>query len=277
MSQVVTTFGHQDGPALIHGDGAPFAAMNSSLGHMTAAYIGDVQTAVTGGGAVPQPNVPPGARLNGPDTVKLVATLGRDPDAYATVLHAQQAYTAAQIHDVLIHNSDHGDLLAEAVRNAAQPGAVVPGVLAGGRVDEVYRTHQVSDAAYNAKITDRAGWATKIWDLTGGKEAGKIVVPGVGGYVNDQVHGMIQNIADKYMIHTGGSASDDAAQALLAAGSGTSAQAAVAAAAVGTPLSKATIDELAASAANSAQAGFSYGNGTLFTGVNGGPGHAGKA
>ncbi|MFE0460872.1 hypothetical protein ACFW1A_16640 [Kitasatospora sp. NPDC058965] len=274
-SQVVSTFGHQNGPDLIHGDGAPFAPLNGSLGHMVAAHVADAQQAIAGGPSGPQQSHTPGAPLNSADTLRLVAALGRDPEAYASVLHAQQAYTAAQIHDVLLQNPGHGDLLAEAVRNTAQPGGVMAGVLNGGRVDEVYHTHQISDAAYNAKIDERAEWATKAWDLSAGKEAAK--APVLGDYVNKQADEMIQNIAGKYRIDSTNMARDQTASILETWGSVESAKAAVRAAAVGTSLDAQTVQTLADSAATSAQSGYGVGYGTLYQGVSRGAGGAGQA
>ncbi|WP_035797873.1 DUF6571 family protein [Kitasatospora mediocidica] len=266
MSDVVTKFGHGDGPTLLYGDGALFSNMNGSLGNMTAAYIGDVQTAVAGGSS-PMPSFGAPANLKSGDAIKLLATLGRSPDAYGSIVQAQQAYTTAQVQDVIQHRALHGDLTS-AVNNAVRPGGIVEGVLNGGRANEVFQNQQVSDAAYNAKIDQKGEWATKVWGMTGGKAVDAI--PVAGGYLNDKMGEDIQNVAGGYKVDNSGSAVDEALID-LSAGAGKSAFQAVQAAAVGTSMSPMDVNDLANSAVGSTQLGFSYGSGTLFVeGVNGG-------
>ncbi|MBB4923491.1 DUF6571 family protein [Kitasatospora kifunensis] len=269
MSDVVSKFGSGDGPSLLHGNGALFANMNGSLGNMTAAYIGDVQKSVAGGDMSPLPGFGKPAQLDPGATLKLVATLGRDPGAYGAITQAQQAYTTAQIQTVMQHQADHGDLLGEAVQNAVHPGAVVEGVLNSARANEVFQHQQASDAAYNAQIDQHVGWATKVWDLTGGKTLSSI--PVVGGTLNSQAEASVQQIANSYHIDTSGAASDQASTLLvLGAGSGRATASAVMAGAIGSSLSPTQVQDLANTAVTAAQNGFSYG-GYLFTGgPNGG-------
>ncbi|MDH6133129.1 hypothetical protein P3T37_002523 [Kitasatospora sp. MAA4] len=266
MSDVVSKFGHGDGPKMLSGPGALFTNLNGSLGNMTAAYIGDVQTAVVGGVA-PMPSFGAPANLENGDTVKLLATLGRDPDAYGSIVQAQEAYTRAQVQDVMLHSANHHDLTA-AVGNAAQPGGTVEGIMSGARANEVFQNQQVKDAAYNAKIDQKAAWGTKVWDLTGGNELGK--VPG-GSYVSGQIDGSIQSYADRFKSDHGGSAQDESLQDLLKAGSGGSASDSVFASA-GTTLSPTDVSDLAASASSRSTAGFDHGLLMFNNGVNGGTG-----
>ncbi|TQF03709.1 hypothetical protein E6W39_17570 [Kitasatospora acidiphila] len=267
MSAVVNTFGAGDGPKLLHGAGAPFANINGSLGNMMAAYIGDIQTAVNGGGMAPMATFGVPANLNDGNTYKLLATLGRDPDAYASIVQAQQAYTTAQIQDVLQHRSDHHELAA-AISNAARPGGAVEGIINSARANEIMTNQQVHDAAFNAKVDQHAQWATKIWGLTGGKAVDKI--PVAGGYANDQVGKIIQNVANSYKIDTSGQSTDQAIASMLGGSTGSSASQAVYAAATGMNLSPTDLADLSNSAVAGAQDGFSRGSLIFDGGVNAG-------
>ncbi|MDH6112859.1 hypothetical protein P3T36_002577 [Kitasatospora sp. MAP12-15] len=266
MSDAVTKFGHGDGPKMLSGDGALFGNLNGSLGHMTAAYIGDVQTAVSGG-MPPMPSFGAPAQLNEGDTVKLLGTLGRDPDAYGSIVQAQQAYTTAQIQDVFQHQADHGNL-AIAVDNAARPGGTVEGIINGARANQTMLHQQASDAAYNAKIDQNAQWATKVWGFTGGKLTDKI--PAAGGYINDKVGDVIQNVANGYKVDTSGQATDGAVSAMLGTSTASSASAAVRAAAAGSNLSPTMVTDLAGSVVGSSQDGYDQGWRLFSGGVNAG-------
>ncbi|MGF1430312.1 hypothetical protein [Kitasatospora sp. LaBMicrA B282] len=266
MSQVVDRFGSANGPNLLHGDGAVFANMNDSLGNMTAAYIGDVQKAVSPGSVSPMPSFGSPASLHYGSTAKLLATLGKDPGAYGSVIQAQDAYTRAQVQDVMLHQADHRDLTA-AVQNAVQPGGVVEGILTGGRLDDIYHHQQASDAAYNAKIDEKASWGTKIWDLTGGKAVGRI--PAAGNFLNVRADGAIQKYADQFKVNTSNVASDKAL-GVLQGSSGEAARNAVAITAGPYP-SQVDVNDLADSAARAFEQGFDHGTGTIDArGIDGG-------
>ncbi|MFE9422770.1 hypothetical protein ACFYNO_07395 [Kitasatospora sp. NPDC006697] len=252
MADVVNKFGGGDGPKLIAGDGALFGNMNDSLGNMTAAYMGDVQSAVSN-------TQMPGlgehlAPLDQTATEKLVGTLGRDPGAYATIAQAQQAYTTAQVQDVMAHPDQHPDLTT-ALDDAVHPGGMVQGLVSSGRASETLLNQQTSDAAYNAKIDQRAQWAQKIWEVTGGKKVGD--VPG-GGYLNNKVDQIIQNTADAYKVDTSGQ-STDRATALMNSGAKSSASGAVLTAGAGMGLSRSYLTDLANHATLTGSDGFAAG------------------
>jgi hypothetical protein len=212
MRSVVTVFGHDDGPGLLHGGNAPFANMNESLGNMMAGYIGDVQATVGQG-------VPPSRAFGVPttlvpgDTSNLLHVLGRDPSAYASIVQAQGAYTAAQIQDVVARAADHQGTLQAALDNAVHPGSVVDGLVTRGRADQLYETQQHADAVYNAKIDEKASWGQQIWDLTGGKQVKRVSIG--GGYINGQIDDHIQSYADQFKVDHGPHATGDVYNAIF--------------------------------------------------------------
>ena len=62
--------------------------------------------------------------------------LGKDPDAYGSIITAQQAVTTELIGDVF-HKRDEYDELSIEISNNAKPGGVIAGIMADARADAV--------------------------------------------------------------------------------------------------------------------------------------------
>lgn len=201
MSQVVERFGTKDGPDLLKG--GLFANLNGSLGNMTANYIGDVQGALEGAGAESH-------LFKQSQVERLLGTLGQDPDAYAAIAAGQQAYTTAQIQDVLAHPELHKDL-AVAVENVAKPAGQVNGLITSAMVDAVYQKHIASDAEFNAAIDTKREIAGQIWSFAG--DALKERAPLVGEGVDSVVNKIMDDVANSYKVDTHNDASDEAGAA----------------------------------------------------------------
>ncbi|MFD9687163.1 hypothetical protein ACFXPX_12340 [Kitasatospora sp. NPDC059146] len=201
MQQVVTRFGTGDGPDLLHG--GLFSNLNGSLGNMTANYIGDIQGALEGPGSASH-------LFRTGEVERLLGTLGRDPDAYASIAAGQQAYTTAQIQDVLAHPELHKDL-AVAVENIAKPAGQVNGLITSAMVDEVYTKHAASDAAYNAAIDTKRELAGQLWSFAG--DALKERAPLIGEGIDNVANQIMDNVAAGYKVDTHNAASDEAVDA----------------------------------------------------------------
>ncbi|MGF1425103.1 hypothetical protein [Kitasatospora sp. LaBMicrA B282] len=269
MQQVVTLMGTNKGPDLITGNGAVFHSMNTSLGHMTAAYMGEVQSAFAPHDKLPlyetvDPNHPQ-PTLDSAATTRFLAALGHDPDAYGSIAQAQQAYTTAHVHDIMQQAGDHKYLEA-ALSTAARPGGTVAAILTGGKADAIYAQHQQSDAAYNKAIDRDAGWAQKLWDMTGGGKIGPM--PVVGGPINGQASGIIQSVASCYKVDTHGLAADQVLQSSGTAetGAGDAARNAVLSAALAQGMNTTDATDLANFASDGAQNGFADGAAKYLTG-----------
>ncbi|MFE7189428.1 hypothetical protein [Kitasatospora sp. NPDC057541] len=200
MQRTVHKFGGDEASALLYDkDKALFGDLQGSLGKMAGAYMGDVQTAL----APPSTKLPINgevAKLDKLDAQRLLVTLGHNPEAYAAVAAAQQAYTTGAINDVLLHASDHGDLTAAAVASA-QPGGTVAGLLSKGMVDEVFSTGKNNDEEFNAAVKTTREWAGTIWDATLGSVL-ETRAPIVGPYANDAVGRIMDGIAESYQVNT---------------------------------------------------------------------------
>ncbi|MFD4657009.1 hypothetical protein ACFWP2_15445 [Kitasatospora sp. NPDC058444] len=263
MTKVVDKFGGVDGRELLFSkdkkDVGLFAGLSPSLGNMMASYMGDVQHSITSTKVdLPSSGVP--AAFNSANTADLLASLGRNPDAYAAIATAQQTYTTAQIQDVIAHAADQGDLNA-AINNVTEPGGQVAGIITSAKVDEIFDKHRESDTAYNNAIDERAGWAKKAWDLTGGKALGG--VPGVGAAANFGVDKIVENVTAQYKIDTTSQASHDAEAAVISAKQQTSDAAAnaVREAATSAGLDPKLVKNLAPSAGWAAVSGYADGKG----------------
>ncbi|WP_416874037.1 hypothetical protein [Kitasatospora sp. SC0581] len=201
MKSVVDRFGSKDGPDLLKG--GLFANLNGSLGNMTANYIGDVQNALEGAGA--------GSNLLGqPAVARLLGALGQDPDAYASIATAQQAYTTAQLQDVLAHPELHKDL-GMAVENVANPAGKVNGLITSAMIEAIYDKHTASDAEFNAAIDTKREIAGQVWSFAG--DAIKGGAPLIGEGIDTAVNQIMDSVADSYKVDTHNDASDEAATA----------------------------------------------------------------
>ncbi|MET9180714.1 hypothetical protein ABZX88_21185 [Kitasatospora aureofaciens] len=201
MQQVVTRFGTADGPDLLNG--GRFSNLNGSLGNMTANYIGDIQGALEGPGSDSH-------LFKTGEVERLLGTLGRNPDAYASIAAGQQAYTTARIQDVLAHPELHKDL-AVAVENIAKPAGQVNGLITSAMVDEVYNKHTASDAEYNAAIDTKRELAGQLWSFAG--DALKERAPLIGEGVDNVANQIMDNVAAGYKVDTHNAASDEAVTA----------------------------------------------------------------
>ncbi|MGW2372631.1 sigma 54 modulation/S30EA ribosomal C-terminal domain-containing protein [Kitasatospora sp. NPDC001683] len=145
MTKVMDEFGHTTAGgslARITGKDAPLAALRPSLGHLVADYMGDVQHSFSKFDNTLPVN---GALANlDPSHVRAVLNqLGRDPEAYGSVINAQQAYTTALIHREFAGGETNAAKLALPIDNAASSGGAIAFHLftdaASGRDSVVHR------------------------------------------------------------------------------------------------------------------------------------------
>ena len=256
---IVTKFGSN--PGLLSGENgtnALFAPLNSSIGHITASYIGDVDRSLNGTtNRLPVFGAPAG--FNAADTQMLLHALGRDPDAYGAVLQAQNAYTAAQLQNTVQTSGAQYPELGDALRNVSQDGGKVNGILSWAKIQELQQNSAASDAAYNAAIDQNSGIANTIWSMTLGNAVG--AVPVVGGYVNSGVSTYINTMAagfkkDSSLSSLSGSTQVDT-NALATTQSNASSSASRALQGLG--LSPQQISDLSNDAASGAEDGFTSG------------------
>ncbi|MFI9360810.1 DUF6571 family protein [Kitasatospora sp. NPDC053057] len=267
MKKVVDRFGNGDGPKSLRA-GAPFAGAAPSLGHMMAAYMGDVQAAMS-----PQDHTlttygTPVNNLRTEETAKLLGALGRNPEAFGAIAQAQQAYTTAHIQDVMLHQDVYGAQFNQAVNNAARSGGEVAGILTAARTDALVKEMHAQADAYNKSIDQNAMWGKAVWTATGGKVLG--MIPGVGSGVSLPVNYFVDQLTSSYHI-TDVNTADPATSADVAGvgGPAGAAKQAVETAAQGSGLNTDQIEALSGGAANAVRDGANDSAGLFTRAVNG--------
>ncbi|MFG2843657.1 hypothetical protein ACGF12_10855 [Kitasatospora sp. NPDC048296] len=199
MSDIVNRFGSDDGRKLLY-PGGDFAALAPSLGHVSAAYMGDLQHALSKDDLLPRYGTP--AKLDDSNTLKMLAALGRNPDAFGAIAQAQQAYTAAHIQEVIQHRDLYGPQFDSAVNNAAYAGGEVTGAIAAGRTHGIVGDAKAAAKAYNDAIDDNATWFKSVWTMTGGQLKYAEVNPtiAIGAGAGEEVKHLIDKAAQSYHI-----------------------------------------------------------------------------
>ncbi|MEU3244539.1 hypothetical protein [Streptomyces sp. NPDC006875] len=183
VTDIVEKFG-QD-PGLIrhneNGDldeeSGPLYAMRGSLGDITAEYMGDFQSSLVGGGEQ-FTSFGEAARLNPEFAHRFLAEVGQDPDAYASITSAQQAYTANVVNDVVNGDSDSAVSDAERLRNATRPGGIVAGIMSESRADAVLDYHTASDKEFNEAAAEKQKWADRLLGMGVDKAAERVPILG---------------------------------------------------------------------------------------------------
>ncbi|MFH8382555.1 hypothetical protein ACH4E7_16635 [Kitasatospora sp. NPDC018058] len=266
MQDVVDRFGSGDGPKLLR-KGADLADLAPSLGHLTAAYMGDVQGTIS-----PQDHslTTYGSRadLNPGNTAKLLGALGRNPDAFGAVAQAQQAYTTAHIQNVMLDRDTYGAEFDQAVKNAAHSGGEVAGILTAGRTAGLVDEMKGQADAYNKSIDQNGMWGKTVWAMTGGRLLGDI--PGLGKGMSLPANFLIDQLTSSYHIADPNTA-DPATDADVAGfrGLGDAAKKAVESAVQGTGLNPQQIEVLSSAAADAARDGATGGAGLFTRAING--------
>lgn len=157
MHEAVKFFG--DDPTLIKDDGA-FTDLRRSLGEMTADYTGDVQRAMYFDDSLPVNGA--SAKLGNVKLEPFLEAVGRDPHAYGAITAAQHTYTANQVHDVINGHSSSHVSLADRVKSAVAPGAVVAGIMSEGRAEGIHEEHIANDDKFNEKAGIASKWANRF-------------------------------------------------------------------------------------------------------------------
>ncbi|GAA2444652.1 hypothetical protein [Streptomyces macrosporus] len=116
----------------------PLHALRDSLGNITADYMGDFQRVMYGDDAssdhFPVKGVPAVFEDSG-QVQRFLVEVGQDPDAYASITSAQQAYTSMMVHEVVNGESRSTVALEQRISNAVAPGAVIAGIMSEARAD----------------------------------------------------------------------------------------------------------------------------------------------
>ncbi|MFJ5264642.1 hypothetical protein ACIQAC_29710 [Streptomyces sp. NPDC088387] len=148
----------------VDGSSGPLYGMRGSLGDITAEYMGDFQRAMYEEGSSSDmfPTFGSSANLNPGNVQQFLGEVGQDPDAYAAITTAQQAYTADVVDRVINAEGVSGASLDGRVRDAIAPGAAMAGIMSDSRADAIYKYHTAADTEFNESAADKQKWVDRI-------------------------------------------------------------------------------------------------------------------
>ncbi|WP_439940609.1 hypothetical protein [Streptomyces sp. BBFR115] len=167
---------HNENGDLDSEETGPLYAMRGSLGDITAEYMGDFQRAMYEEDPNSElfPTFGAAAELDTGHTARFLGAVGQDPDAYASITTAQQAYTSDVVHHVINGHSDSTASLDGRVGAAVTPGATIAGIMSDARADAIYDYHTASDKEFNEAAADKQKWVNRILGM-GIEKAGERV------------------------------------------------------------------------------------------------------
>ena len=203
--QIVDKFGGEGGSELLNGkDGAPFEAARDSLGNIAAEYMGDVQRAVSGQETLPVFGSP--AQLDPAHTEAFLSEVGQDPDAYAAITAAQQAYTTAEVDRAMNAETDSTVSAEARASSAVRPGATVAGIMSEARADAIFVTQREKDADFNESAETTSKWVGRGLGLA----TGAIKVPVAGDVAGWAIEDIQSSVLESIQQDTTRQAQDEA-------------------------------------------------------------------
>lgn len=117
-----------------------------------------------------------------------LAVVGQDPDAYAAITSAQQAYTSQQVDSAINAPTQSEASIDGRVRGAVAPGAVIAGIMSESRADAVIDYHSAADAEFNEAAADNAKWVNRIVGMGGEAVGERVPIAGVVvGWANEDI------------------------------------------------------------------------------------------
>ncbi|WP_052851142.1 hypothetical protein [Streptomyces avicenniae] len=131
------------------------AALTGSLGRIGAEYMPDIQASMAYLENAPLPEYR--ATLDDRDVGAFLFLLGRDPDAYGSLVVGQETYGAVAMDSLLGAGGSLDD-----VENSAHANGQIAGILGSARADAVLDQGLAADAEFNASLAQRTEWANRL-------------------------------------------------------------------------------------------------------------------
>ncbi|MFB8777531.1 hypothetical protein [Streptomyces broussonetiae] len=174
----------------------PLYALRDSLGNISADYMGDFQRSMYLEGPdsklFPTHGAP--ADLGYGDAQRFLGLVGQDPDAYAAITSAQQAYTTNVVHGFLdgegrsLTPQDDGR-----VGDLVAPGAAIAGIMSNSRADAIYDYHSADNKSYNEALADNAKWVNRMVGM------GTSAIPAPFSVVAEPINWVVEDVGDSVL------------------------------------------------------------------------------
>lgn len=183
-------------PDIVKADGR-LAPIADSLGNMSADYMHDIQRALAGGdqsgyiGHFGADAYLGDLNQRGGELKQFLQATAEDPDAYASITHAQQAVTTEVIRDAMANPGD--ETLSTVATRAAAPGGELSGITSAGRADAIAAADDSVEKIneYNKKLETGDKWVSRVVEMGVGR------IP-VGG---DMVSWAVEDIQEAALNH----------------------------------------------------------------------------
>ncbi|RKN09326.1 hypothetical protein [Streptomyces radicis] len=153
----------ENDPARI-AEGQVLESLRPALGNIAADYIADVQYALTTQEIEPRPE--PHADLDSENMALMLHALGQEPDAYAAITAANEAYTYVTI-DASLNGGSADEEARQGQLTAAMTGSgQVAGLMTDAHARAMYEGHIAADEAHNATVDQVQTWTERTLAAT---------------------------------------------------------------------------------------------------------------
>ncbi|MFB6979931.1 hypothetical protein [Streptomyces scopuliridis] len=172
----------------------PLYALRDSLGDITAEYMGDFQRTMYEEDSSSEmfPTFGTGADLTPGTAQRFLAEVGQDPDAYAAITTAQQAYSSSVVDHVINGENTSQTSLDGRVRDAVAPGAAMAGIMSEARANAIFDYHTASDEDFNKSAEDKQKWVDRIIGMGIDNTAGRVPIAGdVVGWISEDIQSSV--------------------------------------------------------------------------------------
>lgn len=142
------------------------SSMSDSFGHISAEYMRDIQDGINGQSGIKTfgANAELGLYHEDGTLANFLGAVGKDPEAYGSILNAQQAVSTELINEAY-HDKDKYDQFGLEVTNRVSPGSEIAGIMAEARAQSVYDDKIAEDEAFNKSLTTTDKWAGRAIDM----------------------------------------------------------------------------------------------------------------
>lgn len=144
-------------------DGSP---MSDSFGHISAEYMRDIQDGINGKSDIKTfgANAELAQYQEDGTLASFLGGVGKDPEAYGSILNAQQAVSTEQI-NAAYHDKGKYDDFGMEVTNRVAPGSEIAGIMAEARAQSVYDDQIHQDEEFNKSLATTDKWAGRAIDM----------------------------------------------------------------------------------------------------------------
>ncbi|MFE5023541.1 hypothetical protein ACFRAO_09560 [Streptomyces sp. NPDC056656] len=140
--------------------------LRDSFGHISAEYMRDIQDGINGHSDIKTfgSNAELAQYHDNGTLANFLGGVGKDPEAYGSILNAQQAVSTEMVNEAYHDKDKYQDFRGE-VANRIAPGSEIAGIMAEARAQSVYDDQIAKDEEFNKSLTTTDKWAGRAIDM----------------------------------------------------------------------------------------------------------------